>query len=336
MPQRVLLSIATTAIVSLILLVTLYQTEQVPWRSSTIYKPRFNSWLSASKNVNSTSAPQHSSEHIKGSPVVPLGQHPNTTLVLATLSATDNSWIDAELGDLLGPSTNLYTAIYVVNDGRAPLHTPANKGHEAMAYLTYLIDFYDNLPAISIFMHGHPGAWHNNFLLNMSSSEIVRNLDRGKVLKDGYFNLRCHWTPGCQPGIDPSATEYDEDKREEMVIGEAWRTLFPLHEVPELLAQPCCSQFAVSREAVRAHPVERYVQFRNWLLASRLSDYITGRVFEYFWHWIFKGVTTLCPDPRICYCEGYGVCFEDPDDYGKFFQLVAELDVYRNELASWE
>ena len=38
-----------------------------------------------------------------------------------------------------------------------------NKGNEAMAYLTYIIDHYEALPGIMLFVHAHRDgfkAWH--------------------------------------------------------------------------------------------------------------------------------------------------------------------------------
>ncbi|KAF7193686.1 hypothetical protein HII31_05032 [Pseudocercospora fuligena] len=208
---------------------------------------------------------------------------------------TDNKWIHDELGDVLRPHGDLGTAIYVVNNKDAPLHTPANKGHEAMAYLSYIIDFYDSLPDISIFMHGHKTAWHNNDLLDMSSSAMVRYLSREKVQQDGYMNLRCHWNPGCPDHLHPFATEYDEDKSEELLIKDAWMQVFEVEEsqVPEMLAQPCCSQFAVTKERIRDLPKEKYEHFRDWLLASQLTDYVTGRIFEYFWQYMLNKTPVL-------------------------------------------
>ena len=37
---------------------------------------------------------------------------------------------------------------------------PANKGQEAMAYLTYIIQNYDNLPESMAFIHSHESSWH--------------------------------------------------------------------------------------------------------------------------------------------------------------------------------
>ncbi|KAF2173478.1 hypothetical protein M409DRAFT_61896 [Zasmidium cellare ATCC 36951] len=261
--------------------------------------------------------------------------HPVTTLVLATLAADNNEWISDELSDLLGSSTNLHTAIYVVDNPLAPLHTPTNKGHESLAYLSYIIDFYSTLPEISIFLHGHPSAWHNNHLLNMSTSEMIRHLNREKVLREGYVNLRCHWSPGCPDHLHPQATAFDSTKTEELHIAATWTDLFPEEPLPPVLSQPCCSQFAVSATAIRRHPVEKYILFRDWILQTPLSDYITGRIFEYFWQYIFLSEAVYCPDPRICYCDGYGVCFEDPEGYAGYFELVMEVDQLKKELEAW-
>lgn len=48
-------------------------------------------------------------------------------------------------------------AIYAVDqpDSERYLHTPKNKGKESMAYLTYLIDHYDNLTDVQVFVHSH-------------------------------------------------------------------------------------------------------------------------------------------------------------------------------------
>lgn len=38
----------------------------------------------------------------------------------------------------------------------------ANKGNEAMAYLTYIIQNYDNLPKSMAFIHSHKNSWHTS------------------------------------------------------------------------------------------------------------------------------------------------------------------------------
>ena len=57
-------------------------------------------------------------------------------------------------------------AIFHVDDPTSRFHTPLNKGREAMAYLTYIIDTYQDLPKMVTFIHPHrtgwPAAWHND------------------------------------------------------------------------------------------------------------------------------------------------------------------------------
>jgi hypothetical protein len=256
-------------------------------------------------------------------------------LVVATLADDDNLWIDFELGDLLEPQGPLSTALYVVDNQDAALHPPENKGHEAIVYLTYIIDFYERLPDVSIFMHGHGGTWHNNDLLNLSSSLMVRHLNLEKVQREGYMNLRCHWKPGCPNWLHPNELEWDGNKQEQLLFAPAWRELFPLTPVPEVLAQPCCSQFAVSRAAVLASPRQRYIDMRNWILGTDLPDSDSGRVFEYCWQFVFHNSTSFCPDMRTCYCDGYGVCFETRKDWDDYFDVQDRHGKVMDEYWKW-
>ncbi|MCJ1287374.1 hypothetical protein MMC26_006723 [Xylographa opegraphella] len=68
----------------------------------------------------------------------PLGAVYTRTLVAGRLKDQEKPWIEEEYPDLA-------TTIYVVDDPSARYRVPANKGHEAMVYLTYIIDHYDNL-----------------------------------------------------------------------------------------------------------------------------------------------------------------------------------------------
>lgn len=265
-------------------------------------------------------------------------QIPQAALVIATVRKTNNSWLDKELNGLLGPGGRFMPYIYLNDDPTAPLHTPKNRGHEAMVYLSYIIDNYDSLLPINIFIHGHRTAWHNNLMLGYSTSQMLQRLQFDKVVKDGYFNLRCHFNPGCPEHLYPFTDEYNADKAEELLIKDAWQEVFevPEWQVPRVLAQPCCAQFAVTAERIRFVPREKYVHFRDWLTYTPMSDYMTGRVFEYFWQYIFDGSPVWCPDPRVCYCEGYGVCYEDPQDYDEWMDLNHKWGRLEKRLNNWK
>lgn len=62
-----------------------------------------------------------------------------------------------------------------------------NKGHEVMAYLSYIIDHYNNLSDVNIFLHSHRYAWHNNDLLGGDAVQMVKRLSAERVQREGFM-----------------------------------------------------------------------------------------------------------------------------------------------------
>ncbi|KAK5274158.1 hypothetical protein LTR96_000758 [Exophiala xenobiotica] len=276
-------------------------------------------------------APPESTEPITFGSTPPGMKSFTRNLVMARTKQENVTWLD-EVD--LGPNIN--RMIYVADDPKAPLHPPKNKGHEVMNYLTYIIDFYDNLPDVSIFMHHHRFAWHNDDLLNFDASEMIKRLSNERVQRQGYMNMRCHWMPGCPEWIRPGQIEPDKEKLEQALMAEAWAELFPGKSIPNVLAQPCCSQFALSRDKIRELSQETYLHFRDWLLRSEYRDTMSGRIFEYLWQVIFTDQDTFCPNQRTCYCDGFGVCFETEESFDKWFEIRYNMKKAELELKEWE
>ncbi|KIV94484.1 hypothetical protein PV10_02248 [Exophiala mesophila] len=231
------------------------------------------------------------------------------TLVMAKLESEDISWVSRDLGEF-------NTSIYIMdrNSSQGGLTVPRNKGHEAMAYLTYIIDNYEQLPDVVLFFHPHKSTWHNNILLNLDSTQTIRRLNPGRVMREGYFNARCHHDPGCPNWlhVDRPKAEWDliKKKEEPHLTSQVWRELHPGGDpIPPALSQPCCAQFAVSGQRIRARPVSDYLHYRQWLLDTDLSDEFSGRILEYNWQYIFTGQAEFCPSQHECYCDGFGICF---------------------------
>nr|POE77415.1 hypothetical protein CFP56_09062 [Quercus suber] len=226
---------------------------------------------------------------------------------------------------------------YVVDDPTAHYHPPVNKGHESMVYLTYIIDHYDDLPDVSIFVHAHRYAWHNNAMQGDDMSQMLRYLSPERVTREGYMNLRCEWEPGCPSWLHPGALARNTDKQEEWLIAEAWISLFPLDPIPTVLAQPCCAQFAVSKSRIRALDRTRYIALREWLMATDLSDTIAGRIFEYIWQYIFTAAPVQCPSMNVCYCDGYGMCFDGgAKTLDRAAALHTDVRELEQELEAWD
>jgi hypothetical protein len=261
-------------------------------------------------------------DRAKGSPIAlsnPLTVH----LVVAATASEDISWTSR----LQIPG--LEVIHYVADDPSAPYHPPANKGREAIIYHTYFHDFYDQLPDIVLLTHAQEILWHLEPLLSYSLTQTISNLDTLAVQERGYTNLRISWQNACPDHINTthkgtSGLALEEQSTHDAFLGSFGRGRGLLDEVPEILAQPCCSQFAVTRAAIRSVPREQYTRFIYWLLASDMDDYMLGRTWEHMFQWLFAKKAVDCPIEWKAYCQIYHICFKGKDEYEKYMALENE------------
>ena len=270
-------------------------------------------------------------QRIRFRPGIPkaLGSDYSRVMVIPRTKDEDIGWIAEELPDL-------DISVYIVDEPNAPLHPPKNKGHEVMVYLSYIIDHYDSLPDIVIFMHAHRWTYHNNDLLGADASHMIRRLSNEHVVREGFVNMRCAWAPGCPQWLYFNSTEELMVKQEETYLARSWKELFPLDPLPSYLAQPCCAQFAVSSERIRSIPRSRFVFYRDWMMKTPLTDYVSGRIMEYSWQYIFTGKGAICPAEHICHCDTYGICFGGSIQYGHCVQLGHRRKELEADLERWK
>ncbi|KAI1467838.1 uncharacterized protein F4812DRAFT_378274 [Daldinia caldariorum] len=243
-------------------------------------------------------------------------------LVVATLRRDDISWTEK----INLPNLNVMR--YVTDDMMAPYHPPIpKKGREAMIYLTYMYDFYDELPDVTIFTHADESPWHVERSLNSSLVFALSHLDLNQVMQAQYFNLRVSWDNACPDWINTTNSEYNDEKQEESFMRQAFIENFSTNDVPEILAGPCCSQFAVTREAVRRHPKTQYQRNLAWLMKTDLSDFLSGRVWEHMWQYLFKGEAVDCPIEWKSYCRMYHICYDLESR-----KLLSKLELERKNL----
>jgi hypothetical protein len=263
-------------------------------------------------------------------------------LVVARVTSDgDFKWLD-KLANLY--HLCVYTADAPADATSTHLQVPANRGHEAMAYLTFLIDNYQNIPATgAVFIHGSRFAWHND-ALDYDNAALLAALNISAALATwGYHNLRCDWSLStCYPSSKPQgsleiSTEallapYNSRAVSDAALPRAIADLFgsevPLGRTNTVRSQ-CCAQFVISRDRVSQHSREEYVALRQWLLDSDgapRDDRIAGRILSYVWHILFikDGSNSLtsssdgidleklniqaCPRADQCYCRLYGRC----------------------------
>ncbi|KAH8426013.1 DUF3431 domain-containing protein [Aspergillus melleus] len=228
------------------------------------------------------------------------------------------------------------------------LQVPTNRAHEAITYLTFLIDNYASIPSSgAVFIHGSRFAWHNDDP-NYDNLSLLKSLNVPFALHaSGYHNLRCDWSLStCSPAAGPQGSL--ENSVQAVLQPWSARTVSDrglpgaLEEIfgssgdlgmgsrlsrTDTVRAQCCAQFAVSREGVWQHSREEYVALRQWLLdgmdgrrgAAPKDDRVAGRIISYIWHILFMkqdgaGVDLgelnrkACPSAEECYCRLYGRC----------------------------
>jgi hypothetical protein len=170
------------------------------------------------------------------------------------------------------------------------LQVPANRGHEAMAYLTFLIDNYAEIPAAgAVFVHGSRWAWHND-APDYDNKALLEALDVKRALRDssGYHNLRCDWSAStCLPSapaqgslemrLQSAVAPWSARAASDVALPKALAAIFGGADGSKLngrlklgrtdtVRSQCCAQFVVSRERMWQHTREEYVALRQWLL----------------------------------------------------------------------
>lgn len=226
----------------------------------------------------------------------------------------DPKWLDG-VANLYHLCT--YTADATLDSFSEHLQVPANRGHEAMGYLTFLIDNYEKLPSAgAVFVHGSRWSWHNDSP-DYDNLALLTALNVSSALAPwGYHNLRCDWSAStCPPNSGPPQGSLETSMRamvepfnarvvSDAALPRALTNLFGTSDGDTLLGRAdavrsqCCAQFVVARDNIWQHSREEYVALRQWLLdgssgsdtrsnAAPADDVVAGRILSYLWHILF-------------------------------------------------
>jgi len=145
-----------------------------------------------------------------------------------------------------------------------------NKGNEAMAYLDYIVKFYDCLPEYTLFCHGHYIDWHQI----SSIDTIINNIK----LEQPYLNIS-------NLGVDDRCNKSNNDHFNDLKL--VWDELFldTLGPIAPRYYDKCCAQFVVHKDRIRLRSKEFYQRLINYIINKDNGK--IGYVLEYLWHNIF-------------------------------------------------
>ncbi|KAJ5908985.1 hypothetical protein N7495_001667 [Penicillium taxi] len=206
-------------------------------------------------------------------------------LVLSSIKKDDLTW----LNDYCNEMSVIHRSSTSPESGLLLPFT--RRGRETAAYLSYVVDFYDQLPEYSIFIHAYPEQWHND-ILGPYTHNTLKHIRFEAVDVHGYVNLRCELNPGCPTSIFPlSPSQADIDAHDiRASFSDAYQEIFsvPIDKVPVELGNVCCAQFAVSRKRILERPREDYMRMLEWAATTKMTDdFGVGWVMEKLWHIIF-------------------------------------------------
>lgn len=186
----------------------------------------------------------------------------------------------------------VYTADAPTDLESTHLQVPENRGHEAMAYLTFIIDNYDNIPEAGVvFVHGSRWSWHNDHP-DYDNFALLTALNVSAALTPlGYHNLRCDWSAStCDASSAPPQGSlensfravlqpYDPRVISDSALPYSLAILFGGHAHKsaegrrdlllgrgDAVRSQCCAQFAAARESIWQHSRNEYLALRQWLL----------------------------------------------------------------------
>lgn len=149
-------------------------------------------------------------------------------------------------------------------------YVSVNKGNEALAYLDYIVKFYDVLPEYTFFSHGHYIDWHQK-------TPIDKIINRTKIDRP-YININ-------DMGFDDRC-----DKCENVYFDEVkllWNELFleTLGPIAPKYYDKCCAQFIVHRDRIKLRSKQFYQKLIEYTINKDNGK--IGYVLEYLWHNIF-------------------------------------------------
>uniref|UniRef100_A0A7S1M8B5 Protein xylosyltransferase n=1 Tax=Alexandrium catenella TaxID=2925 RepID=A0A7S1M8B5_ALECA len=177
-----------------------------------------------------------------------------------------------------------------------------NKGDEAGAYLWWIIQNYESLPDVSFFIQGHRCADHADFDMATALPNVRQcfhpkqgylDLNAYRTVKQGG-NTKCKWTKML---LDYPIMGFHIEK-----LGDIWTELFhkELGPLPNKICWDAFAQFAVSKAAIRKHPLSFYKKLHKGTVAGVTT-------MEFFWRAVF---------------EPSAVSMEEPPKYDRLGHLV--------------
>jgi hypothetical protein len=182
-----------------------------------------------------------------------------------------------------------------------------NLGDEALPYIAYCAEFYDELPEVTVFVHDHETAWHMPTsivdLLKCTCMNTLKENYRSLNHGPGFAYFKCIVTETrLRAGVEPLVAQFSLDDLDFLGI-QAVANLYHVAFLPYLkkpiksLIADACGSFIATRRAIRSRPREMYVNLAKLLWnqphnhSSVLKiepDFEIASILERMWRLLFN------------------------------------------------
>ncbi len=173
-----------------------------------------------------------------------------------------------------------------------------NVGTESWAFVHFIIENYENLPDRILFVHGHENSYHQDHPTWYIANNLNWNLE--------YMNIN---TRRFDEQYISSIDDFEDIERHyrksyKLWIADNWYDLYGSLPRPHTLFFLGYNQFVLSKKNILRHPKDFYKRMLKWLETTdidrkmyvgpsynfdRAKAYVSGRICEYTWHYIFTG-----------------------------------------------
>lgn len=152
-----------------------------------------------------------------------------------------------------------------------------NVGREGHTYLTHIINNYENLPDVNVFIQDD----FYNHLFNLDY--FKNNFEQNK--NSDFYQFPCSWRggKGAAPFSRTVVNGYLNLGLENDYDIKIFCELFNIN-LPERYATETCAHFLVSKNRILKHPKEFYINVLDWLLKNNLNGY----TLEHTWKLLFS------------------------------------------------
>jgi hypothetical protein len=150
-----------------------------------------------------------------------------------------------------------------------------NQGQEIPCFLQAIIDNYYNFPDKILFVHGHKISEHQDYDIDF----IINNLN---------WNLNDFFSINKRTWYQEVSITHHQELDGYNWIHDNWNLFYDTNlPLPTKLLFYSGAQFVINKELILQYDIEFYKKLYYWVQSTKIDSYITSRIFEYLWHYIF-------------------------------------------------